>query len=149
MLDVMVAGTGLVNNRRIVVGGEDFSIKGGSPTTAGYRKSVYTETLALEMKLPLVRLHEGGGGSVSGAGSRRDKSSMGSSEDIRVGRRSLPSVAQECSVAAWSSAIARVVSVQAGWHQQAGWHLQFGGTASMARLTSTRRNFLIVQKKKR
>ena len=41
----MLPGTGLVNNRRVVVGGEDFSIKGGSPTTAGYRKSVYTETL--------------------------------------------------------------------------------------------------------
>ena len=33
--------------------------QGGSPTTAGYRKSVYCETMALQYKIPLIRLHEG------------------------------------------------------------------------------------------
>ena len=67
-------GTGKVGARPVVVGGEDFTISGGSPTTAGYRKSVYAEGLALQLQIPLVRLHEGGGGSVAGAGNRRDKS---------------------------------------------------------------------------
>ena len=67
-------GTGKINSRPVVVGGEDFTISGGSPTTAGYRKSVYAEGLTLQLQIPLVRLHEGGGGSVAGAGNRRDKS---------------------------------------------------------------------------
>jgi len=57
-----------VNGRRVVVGGEDFTMKGGSPSAAGLRKSVYTEDLALQYRLPLIRLHEGAGGSVGGAG---------------------------------------------------------------------------------
>ena len=47
-----------------MIGGEDFTVKGGSPNAAGNRKSVYTEELAVQYKFPLVRLHEGGGGSV-------------------------------------------------------------------------------------
>ena len=31
-----------------IVGGEDFTLKGGSPNAAGLRKSVYTEELALQ-----------------------------------------------------------------------------------------------------
>ena len=65
-----VLGTGTVNGRRIVVGGEDFTLKGGSPNASGLRKSIYTEDLALQYKVPLVRLHEGGGGSVAGAGGK-------------------------------------------------------------------------------
>ncbi|MEM7767293.1 MAG: carboxyl transferase domain-containing protein [Pseudomonadota bacterium] len=63
-----VLGFARVNGRRIVVGGEDFTMKGGSPSPAGLRKSVYTEDLALQYRLPLVRLHEGAGGSVGGSG---------------------------------------------------------------------------------
>ena len=48
----------------MIVGGEDFTLKGGSPTEAGLRKSVYAEDLAVKYRLPLVRLHEGAGGSV-------------------------------------------------------------------------------------
>jgi hypothetical protein len=33
----------------------------------GLRKSVYTESLAIQFKRPLIRFHEGGGGSVAGA----------------------------------------------------------------------------------
>lgn len=61
-----VLGTGLVDGRRIAVGGEDFTIRGGSPGVGGLRKSVYAETLALRYRIPLVRLLEGGGGSVAG-----------------------------------------------------------------------------------
>lgn len=60
-----VVGFGRVDGRRIVVGGEDFTLKGGSPNAAGLRKSVYAEHLALQARVPLVRLLEGGGGSVA------------------------------------------------------------------------------------
>jgi acetyl-CoA carboxylase carboxyltransferase component len=59
-----VLGFARIDGQRVVVGGEDFTLKGGSPTTAGLRKSVYAETVAIKHRVPLVRLHEGSGGSV-------------------------------------------------------------------------------------
>ncbi|MDH3687150.1 MAG: hypothetical protein OEP95_13050 [Myxococcales bacterium] len=61
-----VLGTGHLEGRPLVVGGEDFTQRGGSPSPAGLRKSVYAETLAVQLRLPLVRFLEGGGGSVTG-----------------------------------------------------------------------------------
>jgi len=63
-----VVGFGRIDGRRVVVGGEDFTLKGGSPNAAGLRKSVYAEHLASRFKVPLVRMLEGGGGSVKGSG---------------------------------------------------------------------------------
>lgn len=63
-----VVGLGKVDGRRIAVGGEDFTLKGGSPNAAGLRKSVYAEELAVHFRVPLVRMLEGGGGSVAGSG---------------------------------------------------------------------------------
>jgi len=65
-----VLGFAKVEGRRIVVGGEDFTLRGGSPSPAGLRKSVYAEELAVQYRLPLVRLHEGSGGSVGGTGGK-------------------------------------------------------------------------------
>jgi acetyl-CoA carboxylase carboxyltransferase component len=65
-----VLGFGRVDGRQVVIGGEDFTLRGGSPNEAGLRKSVYTEELALQYLMPLIRLHEGGGGSVTGAGGK-------------------------------------------------------------------------------
>lgn len=61
-----VLGVARVDGRPVVVGGEDFTQRGGSPTPAGLRKSVYAEELALRYRIPLVRFLEGGGGSVAG-----------------------------------------------------------------------------------
>ena len=61
-----VLGVGKVAGRPVVVGGEDFTLKGGSPSSAGLRKSVFAEDLACRYRLPLVRFLEGGGGSVAG-----------------------------------------------------------------------------------
>ncbi len=63
-----VLGFGKIDGRRIAVGGEDFTLKGGSPNPTGLRKSVYAENMACHYKVPLVRLLEGGGGSVKGSG---------------------------------------------------------------------------------
>ena len=62
-----VLGFGKLDGRPCIVGGEDFTVRGGSPNAAGLRKSVYAEELACTYRLPLVRLHEGAGGSVTGA----------------------------------------------------------------------------------
>lgn len=62
-----VVGFGKIADRRVVVGGEDFTLKGGSPNAAGLRKSVYAEHLAVQYRVPLVRMLEGGGGSVKGS----------------------------------------------------------------------------------
>ncbi len=65
-----VLGFGNINERRCVVGGEDFTLRGGSPNEAGLRKSIYAEELACQYRVPLIRIHEGGGGSVAGAGGK-------------------------------------------------------------------------------
>ena len=65
-----VVGFGEIDSRRVVVGGEDFTLKGGSPNAAGLRKSVYAEHMAVQYKVPLVRMLEGGGGSVKGSSRR-------------------------------------------------------------------------------
>jgi acetyl-CoA carboxylase carboxyltransferase component len=61
-----VTGTGRINGRKVVVGGDDFTIRGGAADAAIAGKQVYAEQLANQLKLPLVRLVEGtgGGGSV-------------------------------------------------------------------------------------
>ncbi len=63
-----VVGMATVEGRPVVVGGEDFTLRGGSPNAAGLRKSVYAEHLAIQARLPLARMLEGGGGSVRGSG---------------------------------------------------------------------------------
>ncbi len=65
-----VLGMARVDGRPCVVGGEDFTQRGGSPTPAGLRKSVYAEELACARRVPLVRFLEGGGGSVRGSSKR-------------------------------------------------------------------------------
>ncbi|WP_373085922.1 acyl-CoA carboxylase subunit beta [Sneathiella sp.] len=60
-----ITGFGDIDGRRVVVGGEDFTLKGGSPNQAGLRKSIFAEELASQYRAPLVRLLEGGGGSIA------------------------------------------------------------------------------------
>jgi acetyl-CoA carboxylase carboxyltransferase component len=61
-----VMGTGRLDGRRIVVGGDDFTVRGGAADAAIAGKMGYAEKLALGLKLPMVRLVDGtgGGGSV-------------------------------------------------------------------------------------
>jgi len=61
-----VTGTGRINDRKVVVGADDFTIRGSAADAAIAGKQVYAEQLANQMRLPLVRLVEGtgGGGSV-------------------------------------------------------------------------------------
>src|SRR3954469_20244480 len=61
-----VVGRGKIDGRPAVVQGDDFTVRGGSADAAIWQKMVYAERLALELRMPLVRLvgGTGGGGSV-------------------------------------------------------------------------------------
>lgn len=57
-----VLGTADLNGRRVVIGGDDFTVRGGAADAKVGDKSGYGEKYALEMRLPLVRLVDGSGG---------------------------------------------------------------------------------------
>lgn len=59
-----VMGAGHVAGRRIVVSADDFTIRGGSSESTVSDKWIYAERYAHQMRLPLVRLVETGGGSI-------------------------------------------------------------------------------------
>ncbi len=61
-----VVGTARLDGRRVALGGDDFTVRGGAADAAIMEKQIYAERLANELGLPLVRLIEGtgGGGSV-------------------------------------------------------------------------------------
>ena len=61
-----VAGTACVDGRRVMIGADDFTVRGGSGDAAIHAKQVFSEQYAAELRLPVVRLLDGasGGGSV-------------------------------------------------------------------------------------
>lgn len=61
-----VAGTARIDGRPVMLGADDFTVRGGSGDAAIHLKQVYSEQYANEMRLPVVRLLDGasGGGSV-------------------------------------------------------------------------------------
>jgi acetyl-CoA carboxylase carboxyltransferase component len=61
-----VLGTARIDGRRVVVGGDDFTVRGGAADGAVAYKAGYGERMARELRVPIVRLVDGtgGGGSV-------------------------------------------------------------------------------------
>ncbi|HXU09071.1 MAG TPA: carboxyl transferase domain-containing protein, partial [Blastocatellia bacterium] len=61
-----VMGTGRIEGRRVVVAGDDFTVRGGAADARVGDKAGYAERLARELRMPIVRLVDGtgGGGSV-------------------------------------------------------------------------------------
>jgi acetyl-CoA carboxylase carboxyltransferase component len=59
-----IIGSGRVDDRRVVVSAEDFTVRGGSSEASISDKWIWAETLALEMRMPLIRLVDTAGGSV-------------------------------------------------------------------------------------
>jgi acetyl-CoA carboxylase carboxyltransferase component len=61
-----VLGRGRIDGRTVVVGGDDFTVRGGAADASIFQKQVMGEQMANELRLPLVRLVDGtgGGGSV-------------------------------------------------------------------------------------
>ncbi len=70
----LVLGTARIDGRPCVVAGDDFTIRGGAYSPAGLRKGQYADELAIQRRVPLVRLLEGGGATVSGATGVRGRS---------------------------------------------------------------------------
>jgi acetyl-CoA carboxylase carboxyltransferase component len=61
-----LAGTARIDGRKVVLGVDDFSLRGGSGDASIHGKQVFSEQYACQMRLPVVRLLDGasGGGSV-------------------------------------------------------------------------------------
>lgn len=70
----VVVGTARLDGRPVVLGGDDFTIQGGAYTQAALKKGQYADALAIRRRVPLVRLLEGGGASVSGSYQSRGRS---------------------------------------------------------------------------
>ena len=45
---------------RIVIGGDDFTVRGGAYSEGSLKKGLYADQLAIRRRVPLVRLLEGG-----------------------------------------------------------------------------------------
>jgi acetyl-CoA carboxylase carboxyltransferase component len=61
-----VFGRGRIESRTVVVGGDDFTVRGGAADASIRGKQVQSEQMANELRVPLIRLVDGtgGGGSV-------------------------------------------------------------------------------------
>jgi acetyl-CoA carboxylase carboxyltransferase component len=57
-----VMGRGRIEGRTVVVGGDDFTVRGGAADASIFQKQVYAERMAHELGLPIVRLVDGSGG---------------------------------------------------------------------------------------
>ncbi len=62
----LVTGQGRLDGRRVVVAGDDFTVRGGAADAAIHEKQVAAERMAHDLRVPIVRLLDGtgGGGSV-------------------------------------------------------------------------------------
>ncbi len=59
-----VIGTGRLDGRKVALHADDFSIRAGSSEASVADKWIYIERLALQLRMPLVRLVDSAGGSV-------------------------------------------------------------------------------------
>jgi acetyl-CoA carboxylase carboxyltransferase component len=61
-----VAGTARLDGRPVLLGADDFTVRGGSGDAAIHAKQIFSEQYAAQLRLPIVRLLDGasGGGSV-------------------------------------------------------------------------------------
>lgn len=63
----VVTGVAKIDGRPVVVCGDDFTIGGAAYSAVGIKKGIYGDELAARLRLPMVRLLEGGGAKISGA----------------------------------------------------------------------------------
>src|SRR4051794_9400226 len=57
-----VMGRGRIDGRTVVVGGDDFTVRGGAADASIFQKQVHAERMAHDLRLPIVRLVDGSGG---------------------------------------------------------------------------------------
>jgi acetyl-CoA carboxylase carboxyltransferase component len=70
----VVAGVARIAARSVVVCGDDFTIRGAAYSAVGLKKGLYADELAVRRRIPLVRLLEAGGASITGASGTRGRS---------------------------------------------------------------------------
>ncbi|HZU15989.1 MAG TPA: carboxyl transferase domain-containing protein [Candidatus Dormibacteraeota bacterium] len=68
-----VMGRGRIEGRPVVVGGDDFTVRGGAADASIFQKQVMAEQMANQLRIPIVRLIDGTGG----GGSVRSLDTMG------------------------------------------------------------------------
>jgi len=61
-----ICGTGRIDGRKVVIGGDDFTVRGGAADASVIGKQAHAEQIANNLRIPIVRLVDGtgGGGSV-------------------------------------------------------------------------------------
>jgi acetyl-CoA carboxylase carboxyltransferase component len=69
-----VIGTAQIDGKLCVLSGDDFTVRGGAYSPAGMQKAEYADRLAVRRRLPVIRLLEAGGASVSGVTGVRGRS---------------------------------------------------------------------------
>src|SRR5262245_10326427 len=55
-------GRARIDGRPVVIGGDDFTVRGGAADASIFQKQVHAEQMANELRLPIVRLVDGSGG---------------------------------------------------------------------------------------
>jgi acetyl-CoA carboxylase carboxyltransferase component len=70
----VVAGVARIDGRPCVIGGDDFTLRGAAYSAVGIKKGQFADELAIRRRIPLVRLLEGGGASITGATGVRGRS---------------------------------------------------------------------------
>jgi geranyl-CoA carboxylase beta subunit len=68
----LIAGIGYVSRRRVIVVVWNFAIKGGTIDSVNVKKMLRIQEIAFRTKLPIVSLHESGGGNLSSASGAMD-----------------------------------------------------------------------------
>ena len=61
-----ILGRGKINNNYVIIGGDDFTVRGGAADASIRQKQIMAEQMANQLRLPLIRIIEGtgGGGSI-------------------------------------------------------------------------------------
>jgi len=88
----IVTGIGIISGVRCMVFASDSAIKGGTITPMGMRKSLRAEAIALENKLPVVRLVESGGANLMHVGEVFIEGGRGFANQARLSAAGIPQV---------------------------------------------------------
>ncbi|MCW5657047.1 MAG: acyl-CoA carboxylase subunit beta [Burkholderiaceae bacterium] len=88
----LISGIGLVAGIRCMVIASDSAIKGGTITPMGLRKSLRAEAIALENRLPVVRLVESGGANLMHVGEVFIEGGRGFANQARLSAAGIPQI---------------------------------------------------------
>lgn len=88
----LITGIGIVCGKRCMVIASDSAIKGGTITPMGLRKSLRAESIALENRLPVVRLVESGGANLMHVGEVFIEGGRGFANQARLSAAGIPQV---------------------------------------------------------